>query len=232
MTRAVVRKELAVLWASPLPYVVGAAFHLVFGVLVVDQLQARGQAVVQPLVPVAGFLLLFAVPVLTMRAFAEEARTGTLELLYAAGVPPRPLVIGKWLAAWASASALLAPVLVVVALVSWWGAPDYGPAVSGLVGLVLLCAALAAVGVLASSLTASQPVAAMIAIFAVLVSWFAYSGSTGLRAGSALAAVSLSERLQAFADGGLDTGDAGFFVAAAVVCLGLCAAVLDGRRMR
>lgn len=232
MTRAVVRKELAMLWTSPLPYVAGLAFHAVFGVLVVNQLDVRDQAVLQPLTPVAGFLLLFAVPVLTMRSLAEESRSGSLELLLAVPVAPVPVVVGKWLAAWLSAVVLLAPIGVIVALVHLWGAPDLGPALTGTVGLVLLAGVLSGVGVLASSLTSSQPTAAIAAMFAVLVSWFAHSGSSGLRAGDALAAVSLSERLQTFADGGISTGDAAFLLGAAAACVALAAVVVDLRRLR
>lgn len=232
MTRAVLRKELVTLWSSPLPYVAGVALHAVFGVLVVNQLDVRDQAVLQPIVPIAGFLLLFAVPLLTMRAFAEELRTGTLEVLLAADVPPAPLVAGKWLAAWCTTLALLAPVGVVVALVTLWGEPDLGPVLTGAAGLVLLAATVAGVGVLASTLTASQPTAAIGAIFAVMVLWFAHSGSGALRAGDALASVSLSERLQTFADGGIATGDVAFFLCAAAVCLALAAAVVDLRRLR
>ena len=232
MIRAVVRKELVSLWTSPLPYVAGVAFHAVFGVLVVNQLDVRNQAVLQPIVPIAGFLLLFAVPVLTMRSIAEEARTGTLEVLLAAPVAPASLAVGKWLAAWLSAIALLVPIGVVVGLVSLWGAPDLGPARSGAIGLVLLAGAVAGVGLFASALTSSQPTAAMAAAFTVLVSWFAHAGSSGLRAGGVATALSLSERLQIFADGGIDTGDVAFFVGVAVVGVALTSAALDLRRLR
>jgi hypothetical protein len=84
MTQAVIRKDLVVLWSSPIPYVVGALFHLALGMLFVDQLAVRRQAVIQPLFPLAGFLLLVMAPLLTMRSFAEEARTGTLDVLQAA----------------------------------------------------------------------------------------------------------------------------------------------------
>lgn len=232
MTRAVLRKELAVLWTSPLPYVAGAVFHAVFGVLVVNQLDVRAQAVVQPMVPIAGFLLLFAVPVLAMRTFAEEARTGTLDLLVAAGVTPRPLAVGKWLAVWLTSLVVLAPTAAVVALVSLWGEPDLGPAVTGLLGLALLAGAVAGLGVLASACTATQSVAAVVALFAAAVLWFVHTGQSGLRAGSALAAVSLSERLQSFADGGIDTGDVAYFVCAAAACVAAACFALDARRLR
>jgi ABC-2 type transport system permease protein len=232
VTAAVVRKELVTMWASPLPYVVGAAFHVVLGILMVNQLEVRGQAVIQPLFPVAGFLLLFTLPALTMRTFAEESRTGTLDLLLAVPVPPRPLVVGKWLASWLTALAVVAPAALVAVLLELWGEPDRGPAVTGFLGLALLAAALAGVGVLASSLTSSQPVAAMVAVFGVLVLWFAHVGTEAVSAGSALASVSLSERLRTFAGGAIDTADVGYFLALAAASLVLAALVVDARRLR
>lgn len=232
MTRAVLRKELVTTWASPLPYVVGAAFTAVLGVLMVNQLQVRDQAVIQPLFPLAGFLLLLTVPVLTMRSFAEEARTGTLELLLAVPVPARPLVVGKWLAAWLTTLAVVAPSAVFALLLELWGEPDSGPAITGFVGLALLAAALAAVGTLASSLTASQPVAAMVAVASVLVLWFAHVGSEAVSTGPLLAAFSVSERLRTFAGGAVDTGDVAFFVSLGAGALVLSALAVDGRRLR
>ena len=232
MTRAVLRKELVTTWASPLPYVVGAAFSAVLGVLMVNQLQVRDQAVIQPLFPLAGFLLLLSVPVLTMRSFAEEARTGTLELLLAVPVPARPLVVGKWLAAWVTALAVLAPASVFVVLLDLWGAPDRGPAVSGFLGLALLAGTLAAVGTLASALTSSQPVAAMLSVAGVLVLWFAHVGSEAVSTGSTLASLSLSERLRTFAGGAVDSADVAYFVAVAAAAVVLAALAVDARRLR
>lgn len=232
MTGAVLRKELTALWASPLPYVVGAALHVALGLLVVDQLAARGQAVSQPLFPVAGFLLLLALPVLSMRSFAEEARTGTLDVLLAAGVPPRPLVLGKWLATWLTGLVVLAPAALFVVLLELWGRPDRGPVVAGFLGLALLAAAVTGVGVLASSLTTSQPVAAMLALTAVLVLWFANAGSAALGTQGVLERLSLSERLRTFAAGAVDTGDVGYLLCLCAACLALAATAVDLRRLR
>ena len=232
MTLAVLRKELATLWASALPYAVGAAFHVVLGILMVDQLQARGQAVAQPLFPIAGFLLLFALPALAMRTFADEARTGTLDLLLAVPVPPRPLVLGKWLATWLSALVVLAPALLIVVLLELWGDPDRGPAVAGFLGLALLAGTLAGIGVLASSLTASQPVAALLAVFGVLVLWFADVGSSAVGTGGLLTSLSLSERLRTFAGGAIDTADVAYFACLAAACLAGAALAVDLRRLR
>lgn len=232
MIRATLRKEFASLWASPVPYVVAALFHAVLGVLYVNQLEVRRQAVFQPVVPIAGFLLLLTIPLLTMRAFAEEARTGTLDILRAIPVRSGALVAGKWLAAWLTVLVLLVPLGVTIALVSWFGDPDGGPIVAGVLGLVLLGGALCGVGALASSLTASQPVAAMISLFATLLVWFAHVGSESLSAGSVLARLSFSERLRFFAGGAVDSGDVAYFAAVAIVTGGFAALALDLRRLR
>lgn len=228
MTRAVVRKELAVLWLSPVPYVVAAVFNTVLGLLYVNQLEGRQQALLQPLFPLAGFLLVLVVPVLAMRSLADEARSGSLDLLLAVPVRAWPLVVGKWLATWLTALAVLAPSLVFVALVGWWGDPDPGPGLSGYLGLALLAGALAGLGVLASSLSSSQPVAAMSALFAAVLLWFASAaGATGL-----LVRLSLSERLRGFAGGVVDSADAGYFVVLAACALAVACSAVSARRLR
>ena len=232
MTRAVLRKELAVLWLSPVPYVVAAVFNAVLGLLYVNQLEGRQQALLQPIFPLAGFLLLILIPALTMRAVAEEARTGSLDLLLAMPVRAMPLVVGKWLAAWLTALAVLAPSLLFVLLVSWWGDPDPGPALTGYIGLSLFAGAVTGLGILTSSLTSSQPVAAMTALFAALLLWFSYIGSESLRVGGVLVRLSLSERLRGFAGGVVDSADAGFFVVLAVGCLTVATAAVASRRGR
>lgn len=215
-TVAVLRKELATLWLSPLPYVVGALFHLVIGVLYVEQLEIRGQALFQPVFPIAGFLLVALVPILAMRTLAEEARTGSLDVLLSIPVRARHLALGKWLATGLSAVVVTSPLVVALSMVSAWGDPDPGPAVSGLMGLALFCLALAAVGVAASSVTASQPVAALLAFFLGLLLWFSHVGSESWAGGGLLAHFSLSERLRAFSSGVIDSTDAGLLV---VLCV-------------
>lgn len=231
MIRAVVRKDLATSWASPAPYVVGATFQAVVGLLMVDQLAVRGQAVLQPLFPIAGFLVLLVVPAITMRSFAEEQRAGTLDQLHAVPVATTPVVVAKWLASWLTVLAVVAPVGVFAVLVSLWGAPDTGPMISGFVGLGLLAAVASGIGVLASACTESQPIAAITALFATTVAWFAHVGDEAA-GGGLLAGLSLSERLRLFASGAVDGGDLAFFLAVTVAALALASCVIDLRRLR
>lgn len=232
MSRAIFRKDLAVLWSTPIPYVVGALFQAVLGLLFVDQLQGRAQALVQPLFPLAGFLLLVTVPILTMRSLADEARSGTLDVLLAIPVRPAPLVVGKWMAVTASLLAVTAPAAGYAGLVGLYGEPDRGPILAGFLGLALLVAALSALGVLASALTSSAPVAAMVTFVVGAVLWFSGTASTTISAGGLLSHLSLSERLRGFAGGAVDTGDVGFLVALTVGCLGIACAAVQARRRR
>lgn len=232
MTRAVLRKELKVLWASPLPYVLGAVLHATLGVLAWSQVQSRAQAVFQPLVPIAGFLLLLVAPILASRTFADEIRTGTLELLLAIPVPRLALALGKYLAVVATLVAMLAPAAVFAFMLTVYGDPDAGPILTGFIGLVLLCVALGGVGVLASALTRSQPLAAIGALFAVLVLWFAHTGSEAVAAGGFFGAFSVSERLRGFAGGAIDLSDVSFFVSIALVALAGTLCAVESRRWR
>lgn len=232
MTLAVFRKELKVLWASPFPYVLAAVFHSAFGVLAWSQTVGRGQAVFQPLVPIAGLLLILVAPILASRTFADEIRHGTLELLLSIPVQRRALVVGKYLAVFATLCALLAPVAVFALLLTVYGDPDLGPMGTGFLGLILLSGGIAAVGVFASSLTRSQPLAAIGSLLALIVLWFAHTGSEAVTVGAISAAFSISERLRGFAGGLVDLGDAAFFVSVAVVALAASAVAVESRRWR
>lgn len=232
MTGAIFSKELKVVWASPLPYVLGAVLHATLGVLGWSQITSRGQAVFQPLVPIAGFLLLLVAPLLAARALAEEIRSGTLELLLAIPVRHSALVVGKYLAVLATTAALLAPAGAFVLLLELYGAPDAGPVLTGFLGLFLLAAALSAIGVAASSFTSSQPLAAIGGLFGVLVLWFAHTGSEAVRIGGFLGTLSLSERLRGFAGGAVDLGDVVFFLSLAVLALAGAVVGVESRRWR
>lgn len=232
MTRAIAAKELKVMWTSPLPYVLGAAMHVTLGVLATSQLAGRGQAVFQPIVPIAGFLVVLVAPLLSARSVAEEIRTGSLDLLLAVPVRARHIVAGKYVAVLVTLYAVLAPLAFHAVLLLAYGDPDLGPVFTGLLGLALLGAALCGVGVAASSLTQSQPVASVGGLFAVLVLWFAHAGSDVAPTGGVQALLSLSERLRGFAGGTLAATDVAFFVSIVLLALAASTVAINARRLR
>ena len=129
-----------------------------------------------------------------------------------------------------TAAAVVAPALAHAAVLRWFGHPDTGPIVSGFVGLLLLTGALSGIGLLASSLSPSQPLAAVVALFASLLLWFARGGSPSSGVGSLISRVSLSERLHGFAGGVLDSADIVFLVVLMAMTLVAATAVVDSRR--
>lgn len=230
MIWATVRKELVSLWTSPVPYVVGALVSGAVGVLFVDTLRAREQAVFQPMVPLAGFLILAVAPALSMRTLADESRSGTLDVLLASRASVARLVLAKWIATVVTLVALLLPLSVHAALLLWWGEPDVAPMVTGAIGLLLLAALATAVGVAASSLTSSLPVAAMGSFVALLLAWFIHPSPESASLRTLSARLSLSDRVRGLASGAIDTGGVAFFVTTTVICLLVARAAVARRR--
>lgn len=231
-TASLATKDLAVLWTSPLPYVGAGVFHVLLGLLYVGQLEVRQQALIQPMYPLAGFLMILVVPMVTMRCLSDEIRSGTLDTLLAAKVPAVVVVTGKWLAAWLTVLVVLAPTSLFVVLLHLYGSPEPGPIVAGYFGLVLLAAVLTGLGVLTSGLTSSAPVAGAASLFSALALWFIRVGPDSIVVSSAVARFSLSERLRSFAGGGIDSGDLVFFLVATAALLALTGVALRARRLR
>jgi ABC-2 type transport system permease protein len=181
-------------------------------------------------------LLIFAMPLYTMRLIAEERSTGTLEITLTAPVRDWELVLGKWLGVQVYYVATLVPTLVYLLLLAHdaGGNLDYGSIAAGYVGLVLVGMAFGAIGVLASSLTRNQIVAAAVAWAALLVLWAL--GVLGLILQPPVADfftyVGGSNRFAAFQQGDVQLRDVVYFLTLAAGALYLAGRVLDSRRWR
>lgn len=166
-------------------------------------------------------LLLFFVPALSMRTYAEERKLGTDELLLTAPVGPTRIVLGKYLGLLAVAGVLLAATALYLGLVVWRGDPETGPIVSGLLGLALALAALCSVGLAVSTLTSSQMMAAVGSFVVFLglyvVGWPADAVEGWGRA--VLTGLSLPRRFASFSSGLVTTPDLAYF--ASLIVLGL-----------
>jgi ABC-2 type transport system permease protein len=125
-----------------------------------------------PLSP--SLLLVILAPALTMRLIAEERKTGTIELLTTMPITDTSVVLGKFLAALGLLTIALALTLAYPITVSFLGALDWGPVVAGYLGLLLFSAALLAVGLLCSTLTANQIVAFIVAFIVSAVLYYLF----------------------------------------------------------
>jgi ABC-2 type transport system permease protein len=171
-------------------------------------------------------LLLFFVPALSMRAYAEERKLGTDELLLTAPVGPTRIVLGKYLGLLAVAGVLLAATAMYLGLVVWRGDPEIGPIASGFLGLTLAVAALCALGLAVSTLTSSQMMAAVGSFVVFLglyvVAWPADSVEGWAR--DLLRGLSLPQRFASFSSGLVATPDLAYFLS--LIVLGLVVARL------
>lgn len=179
-------------------------------------------------------ILLFCVPMITMRLFAEEKRAGTLELLLTFPVRDGEILVGKFLAAVALLAILLGLSLTFPALVAYFTRVEWGTVLSGYLGLLLVGSTFLAIGILISSLTENQIIAGFIAfglaIFFWVVGWFADITSGTLRV--VLQYLSLIERMDGFSRGLIDTKDVVYYLSAIALLLFLTLRSLESKRWR
>lgn len=166
----IARKELAGFFDAPLAYLAIIAFLAITGFFTWwfgTDIFMRGLADLDTFFGVASWALFILVPALTMRTLAEERKSGTLDLLLTRAVTPAQVVLGKFMACLALVALILACTLPYYATVAWLGPVDHGRVICGYAGLLLMSAFYLALGLLASSLTASQIAAYIIALSAM-----------------------------------------------------------------
>lgn len=218
-------KEIRALFVSPIAYAVIAVFLLLNGYTFAVTLFMTRQATLVPIFFQAAMQLVLIVPLVTMRQFAEERRAGTLELLLTAPVREGDIVLAKFIACMAVLLAMIALTLVYALILGTFGNPDLGPIYSGYLGLVLLAAALAAIGLAVSALTASQIVAAVVSLglFGILWAIDAWAALLPAPVDNWVLGLSLLARFTPFAAGAMYASDLGFFLT--LTLLGLFLAV-------
>src|SRR5580700_11651551 len=183
------RKELRSYFASPIAYLLLTMFALIFGyffwsslgefVYVAMESQMRGQMypmnlnemIVRPLLFNVGVVGLFFIPMITMRLFAEEKRSGTIELLVTSPIRDLEIIAGKWLAAMALYGCMLLVTLLNLAFLFKYGQPDWKPVAIAYVGMILQAAGMLAVGMFISTLTKNQIIAGAATFGVCLVLW-------------------------------------------------------------
>ncbi|HRJ62451.1 MAG TPA: ABC transporter permease subunit [Azospirillaceae bacterium] len=220
-TWAIFRRELAGYFATPVAYVFIVGFLLLSGVFTfyVGGLFERGQADLKPFFNFHPWLYVVLMPAVAMRLWAEERRSGTVELLLTLPVDVGGAVLGKFLAAWAFAGLALALTFPVWITVNILGQPDNGVIVAGYVGSLFMAGGYLAICACMSALTRNQVVAFVSSIVVCLL--FTVAGSPivldALAAWAprllldAVASFSFLTRFSAIADGVIDLRDVVYF---------------------
>jgi ABC-2 type transport system permease protein len=226
------QKELKSYFASPIAYAVLALFGLIFGFgfytatrdfvrfSFQSQMMGQGQTmnvneqIIRPLLGFASTVALFLIPMITMRLFAEEKRSGTIELLLTSPVTDTQIILGKWLGAMLLYLCVLAMSMINIALLFAWGKPDLKPVLVAYLGLALQGGCLLAIGTFISTLTRNQIVAGGVTFFTCLLlwllSWFtAYDSTLPAQVVNYLSIVTHFEN---FGKGVLDLKDVVFYI--------------------
>ena len=219
--RTLLGKETTALFASPIAYAVIMVFLLLLGYTFTAFLFLNKTATLVHIFFQAAVLFLLIVPVLTMRQFAEERKSGTLELLLTAPVREIDIVLAKFFACMAVNTLMLALSLTYAFVLHAYGKPDWGPIYSGYLGLVLFTAALVALGLTVSALTANQIVAATVSLGIFLVLWMIDTLGSLLPYpfDNMVTGISLLAHFTPFATGAMYLSDVGFFLS--LIMLGL-----------
>jgi ABC-2 type transport system permease protein len=230
---AVFHKEMSHFFVSPIAYIVIACFVAIAGGCFTVFMHILSRAsyayasmpnvaeginmtdvVVRRLIPLMEIVLLFAMPFLTMRLFAEEKRSGCFEMLLTYPLSDIGVIAGKFLATLVLLVIMLAATFPLVLLMYALGNPDPGPLVGGYIGLVLMAAAFTALGLFISSLTESQIVSAAVAFGAALLFWILSAAAqlTGPTTGAVIEQLSILGHLESFNKGIVSLSDLSFFI--------------------
>lgn len=155
----IMKRELGAYFTSPIAYIVTGLFLIITGIMFFSTFFLYERAELRQYFGLLPVLFSFFVPALTMRIFAEESRVGSIETLMTLPVTEVDVVIGKYLAAFVTTLAMIAPTLLYIVPAEIFGTPDYGPIVGGFLGAVFLCATYTSIGLFATSVTKNQIIA-------------------------------------------------------------------------
>jgi ABC-2 type transport system permease protein len=250
---AIAERELRSYFASPIAYAVIGFFALVFGwmfytflrffVMQSMQMSQMGmgpgqvnvnQAMIRPLILQISVVTLFVLPMITMRTYSEEKRSGTIELLLTSPVTDLEIILGKFFGALTLYALMLLVTVPTITLLFWYGDPDWKPVVTSYLGLLLIGGSFISYGLFISSLTKNQIVAGVLTfctlLMLLLVSWMQdFVGPVGHAVISALA---VFEHFEDFSKGVIDTKHLVYYASVITFGLFLTAKSVDSERWR
>src|SRR6266481_5425724 len=231
----IARRELKALFDQPAGYILLVVFTEVNGFLSFRQLDLYGVASLRPMFDFLPWVLLFLVPAVTMRALAEDARSGTLEVVLAQPITELELLLGKYLGQVLFLWLALAITLTIPLGLALGTAPQLGIMVAQYVGAALLILGLAAVGLWASSVTRNQITAFILAVtvtFAlILVGLDPLIVGLPPQLGAIAASLGVLSHFSSIARGVIDLRDAVYFVTLALLFLVFAYFALESRKV-
>jgi ABC-2 type transport system permease protein len=249
---AIAQKELRSYFASPIAYVVIGLWTLLYGFFFASLLgyfvrqsmqmsQFGGQQpvnvneqMIRLLFQNTTILILFLMPLITMRTYSEEKRSGTIELLLTAPLTDLQIILGKFFGALALYAVMLSVTVIHIGILFIYGNPEWKPIATTYLGLLLFGACFISVGLLISSTTKNQIVAATISFGVFLLLWIIdwMASFAGPTASSVLTYLSVIGHLEDFTKGVVDTTHLLYYLSFISFGLFLTAKSVDMERWR
>jgi len=247
---AIAQKELRSYFSSPIAYIIigffalpfGVFFYLYLGAFVRQSLQMAqyggsmniNQQVIRYVLQNASVIILFVMPMITMRTYSEEKRSGTIELLLTSPLTDVQIIVGKFLGALGLYVAMLLVTVVYIAILFVYGNPEWRPLVASYLGLLLMGGAFLSIGLLISSTTNNQIVAGIISFVVFLMLWIVgwFAESSGPIMGEVAKYLSITEHFDDFSKGIIDTKHVIYYLSLITFGLFLTAKSVDSERWR
>ncbi|MFH0753998.1 MAG: ABC transporter permease subunit [Candidatus Omnitrophota bacterium] len=231
---SIARKELSSYFKSPMAYIIlilTVAIFNVFFYMIIDQ---DREASLKSVFQVMEFMFIFLVPILTMRIFAGEKSTGTMELLMTSPLSNTAIVLGKYLGVLAFFSIIIGMTFVYDGILEYFGHPDRMTILTGYAGIWLEGAFFLSVGMMTSSWSSNQIVAAITSYAILFLIYFSISFMTYFSgpAEAIVRAMSTWTHLENFSSGLITAGDVVYYFSGILVCLALTRISIENRLWR
>jgi gliding motility-associated transport system permease protein len=249
---AIAAKELRSYFASPIAYIMIGLFSLLFGVFFYlflvafvqqsEQMMQFGggapnvnQMMIGGLFQNTAVIILFMMPMITMRTYAEEKRSGTIELLLTSPLTDFEIIVGKFIGAMGLYAAMLVVTMVYIGILFIYGSPEWRPIAAGYIGLLLMGGSFISLGLFISSVTKNQIVAGFLTFGTFLllwvIGWFGDNGGSTLTQ-SIVKGLSITEHFSDFARGIVDSYHLVYYLSFITFGLFLTAKSVDMERWR
>ena len=243
-------RELRSLFLSPLAWTILGVLQIVYALIFSSSLEryvvevqpqlfrypAIGvtEIVVTPIYNFIAIVLLFTIPLLTMRTISEEKRSKSIALLFSAPLSMTDIIVGKYLGVVAFLVIMIAINTLMPLSLLYFGSLDFGLLAASLIGVIMFLASVTAIGIFMSSLTSQPIIAAILGIGTNLLLWIKnfVGTSSGPQAVNPFSYISLFSHLQSFGSGVFNTSDFFYYLIVIIIFIGLSIRRLDGDRLQ
>ena len=227
----IAKKELAIYFKSPIAYIILVLMISIFNIfffMIVDQSR---EASLRDVFQLMEFMFIFLVPLITMRMFSEEMSSGTMEFLMTAPVTNTAIVLGKYAGVLLFFSMMLSMTFVYYGIIEYFGSPDKMTTFSGYFGVWLEGAFFLSIGMMASSWTRNQIVAAMTSYMILFLLYFStsfthyFSGNLEI----VIQQIGTLKRLENLVAGIVTVGDITYYLSGILLCVMLTRLSIENR---